>query len=77
MGLFSVAMLWLLPIILVSNIWVGNALSLNHYDITCPNVESIVAEVVRDATSRDRTVPATLLRMHFHDCFIRVSISTY
>lgn len=71
MGLFSVAMLWLFPIILVSNIWVGNALSLNHYDITCPNVESIVAEVVRDATSRDRTVPATLLRMHFHDCFIR------
>lgn len=76
MGLFSVAMLWSLPIILVSNIWVGNALSSNHYDITCPNVESIVAKVVRDATSRDRTVPATLLRMHFHDCFIRVSISS-
>ncbi|KAH6797942.1 Peroxidase superfamily protein [Perilla frutescens var. hirtella] len=55
----------------LSHLYVASALSMNHYDLTCPNVESIVAKVVRDATSRDKTVPATLLRMHFHDCFLR------
>ncbi|OMO62969.1 Plant peroxidase [Corchorus olitorius] len=49
----------------------ANALSLNHYDKTCPEVESIVAKTVEKATKKDKTIPATLLRMHFHDCFIR------
>ncbi|XP_038994890.1 peroxidase 64-like [Hibiscus syriacus] len=47
------------------------ALSLNHYEKTCPDVESIVAKAVKSATVKDKTVPAALLRMHFHDCFIR------
>lgn len=50
----------------------GNALSLNYYDKTCPIAESIVTNTVKTATSKDKTVPAALLRMHFHDCFIRV-----
>ncbi|KAL2500894.1 Peroxidase 64 [Forsythia ovata] len=49
----------------------GNALSLNYYTKTCPDVEHVIAQVVREATSKDKTVPAGLLRMHFHDCFIR------
>ncbi|XP_027178362.1 peroxidase 64-like isoform X2 [Coffea eugenioides] len=49
----------------------GHALSLNYYEKTCPNAESIVTEVVKDAAKKDNTVPAALLRMHFHDCFIR------
>lgn len=61
-------------LIIVSYVSMGSALSMNRYDVSCPNVEAIVAKVVRDATSRDKTVPATLLRMHFHDCFIRVSV---
>ncbi|KAK6277915.1 hypothetical protein POUND7_018238, partial [Theobroma cacao] len=47
------------------------ALSSNYYDHTCPQLESIVTSVVKKAMSNDRTVPAALLRMHFHDCFIR------
>lgn len=50
----------------------GHALSLNYYEKTCPNFESIITEVVKEATKKDKTVPAALLRMHFHDCFIRV-----
>lgn len=50
----------------------GKSLSLNYYAKTCPNVEFIVAKAVKDATARDKTVPAALLRMHFHDCFVRV-----
>ncbi|CAN0871929.1 Peroxidase 64 [Linum grandiflorum] len=48
-----------------------NSLSPNYYDKTCPNLESAVTNAVRKAMSNDRTVPAALLRMHFHDCFIR------
>ncbi|KAL6993397.1 Peroxidase 64 [Sarracenia purpurea var. burkii] len=49
----------------------GNALSSNYYAQTCPNVDSIVTSAVKAATAKDQTVPAALLRMHFHDCFIR------
>ncbi|KAK9075061.1 hypothetical protein SSX86_003380 [Deinandra increscens subsp. villosa] len=52
--------------------WNGsNALSSNYYEQTCPMVESMVTNAVKKAMLNDRTVPAALLRMHFHDCFIR------
>ncbi|KAK4790411.1 hypothetical protein SAY86_017715 [Trapa natans] len=47
------------------------ALSLNYYDKTCPNVESSISNSVKSAATKDRTVIPALLRMHFHDCFIR------
>ncbi|CAN1322918.1 Peroxidase 64 [Linum perenne] len=50
---------------------IANSLSLNYYDKTCPNFETAVTNAVKKAMSNDRTVPAALLRMHFHDCFIR------
>ncbi|KAF5780130.1 putative peroxidase [Helianthus annuus] len=48
-----------------------NTLSTNYYDQTCPNAESTITSVVKKAMLNDPTVPAALLRMHFHDCFIR------
>ncbi|GAA0171124.1 peroxidase [Lithospermum erythrorhizon] len=48
-----------------------SALSSNYYDKTCPNAEYAITKIVRDATKKDSTVPAALLRLHFHDCFIR------
>lgn len=48
------------------------ALSFNYYDHTCPQLESTVTSAVKKAMMNDKTVPAALLRMHFHDCFIRV-----
>ena len=50
------------------------ALSSNYYDHTCPQLESIVTNAVKKAMLNDKTVPSALLRMHFHDCFIRVQI---
>ncbi|KAG6647195.1 hypothetical protein CIPAW_07G062100 [Carya illinoinensis] len=49
----------------------ADSLSLNYYEKTCPNAESIVTNAVKSAMSKDKTVPAALLRLHFHDCFIR------
>lgn len=59
-------------ITMLSVVSTGKSLSLNYYEKTCPDTELLVAKAVKDATARDKTVPAALLRMHFHDCFIRV-----
>lgn len=50
----------------------GAALDAHYYAETCPEAESIIFEAVRDASAHDPKVPARLLRMFFHDCFIRV-----
>lgn len=48
-----------------------SALSPNYYDQTCPNAEMVITNAVKKAVMNDKTVPAALLRMHFHDCFVR------
>lgn len=49
-------------------------LSLNFYSFTCPNVETIVRQVVATKFSQTFvTVPATL-RLFFHDCFVEVDV---
>lgn len=42
------------------------------YTKTCPNVEAIVKETTKHYISVAPTLAAPLLRMHFHDCFVRV-----
>ncbi|KAK9670660.1 hypothetical protein RND81_13G216100 [Saponaria officinalis] len=49
----------------------GDSLSLNYYDENCPDVDKIIENTIKEAFSEDKTVPAALLRMHFHDCFVR------
>ncbi|RWW07295.1 hypothetical protein GW17_00029324 [Ensete ventricosum] len=45
----------------------------SFYQLTCPNVESIVRQaVVKKLSQTFVTVPATL-RLFFHDCFVEVS----
>eukprot|EP00250_Pteridium_aquilinum_P022340 c25354_g1_i3 orf=372-1346(-) len=59
-------------IILAINISMGQAnLSGDFYKETCPRVEEFVHHAVTKATMNDPKVPAGLLRMHFHDCFIQ------
>ncbi|KAL5727305.1 peroxidase [Ranunculus cassubicifolius] len=65
------AIVYLLCLFAFSFSSLGEALSLNYYDKTCPNAEAVITSAVKKAMSSDRTVPAALLRMHFHDCFIR------
>ncbi|XP_059294785.1 peroxidase 64-like [Lycium ferocissimum] len=43
--------------------FLGNALSSNYYENTCPQVEDIVTQVVTEASKKDKTIPATLLRV--------------
>ncbi|MED6207453.1 Peroxidase 66 [Stylosanthes scabra] len=46
-------------------------LDANYYDKTCPQIEDIISETVQSASKQDPKVPARILRMFFHDCFIR------
>ncbi|XP_020221464.1 peroxidase 43 [Cajanus cajan] len=45
-------------------------LQVGFYSNTCPQVDSIVNAIVRDAVLSDPNMAAVLLRLHFHDCFV-------
>ncbi|WJX21985.1 Peroxidase 43 [Trifolium repens] len=45
-------------------------LKVGFYSNTCPQVESTVHDVVKQAVSSDTSMAAGLLRLHFHDCFV-------
>ncbi|KAJ8771399.1 hypothetical protein K2173_026576 [Erythroxylum novogranatense] len=47
------------------------ALDVHYYDQTCPQAEKLILDTVRTASMHDPKVPARILRMFFHDCFIR------
>ncbi|KAH7566228.1 hypothetical protein JRO89_XS08G0121400 [Xanthoceras sorbifolium] len=51
-----VAALFLSSLLTLSVSSPGHALSLNYYDKTCPDAEMIVANTVKTATSRDKTI---------------------
>jgi len=47
-------------------------LRVGFYTSTCPRAERIVREVVESHFSKDESIVGGLLRLHFHDCFVRV-----
>ncbi|OAE33800.1 hypothetical protein AXG93_4519s1100 [Marchantia polymorpha subsp. ruderalis] len=50
-------------------------LSETFYDATCPQAASIVQQKVDAFVDADRGLAAALMRLHFHDCFVRVNSS--
>ncbi|KAJ9563691.1 LOW QUALITY PROTEIN: hypothetical protein OSB04_008851 [Centaurea solstitialis] len=46
-------------------------LSPTFYDGTCPNALRTIRTSIRTAISRERRMAASLLRLHFHDCFVQ------
>ncbi|XP_027176759.1 peroxidase A2-like [Coffea eugenioides] len=50
---------------------VSNAqLNATFYSNTCPNVSAIVQNVIQQALQSDPRIGASLIRLHFHDCFV-------
>ncbi|GKV46952.1 hypothetical protein SLEP1_g53909 [Rubroshorea leprosula] len=51
----------------------GGAVGLfpQFYQFSCPQVNDIVMSVLEKAIARDPRMAASLLRLHFHDCFVQ------
>lgn len=64
---FSISFLLILLMVSLSKA----VLDAHYYDHTCPQAEKIIFGTVYDASMHDPKVPARILRMFFHDCFIR------
>lgn len=54
---------------------VESQLQVGFYRTSCGLVEFIVKDEVRKAFIKDTGIAAGLVRMHFHDCFVRVMYS--
>ncbi|ERN02526.1 peroxidase 72 [Amborella trichopoda] len=49
----------------------GGYLYPQFYDKSCPKAPEIVKSVVAKAVAREARMAASLLRLHFHDCFVK------
>lgn len=47
-------------------------LKTNHYLKSCPKLENIIHQKVNAWIKKDYTLAAAIIRLHFHDCAVRV-----
>ncbi|XP_054805938.1 peroxidase A2-like [Prosopis cineraria] len=74
MGFVGVRMgaVWSFIFVVLAAISVTYAqLSPTFYNQTCPNVTDIVSGVIQNASQSDPRIGASLIRLHFHDCFVQ------
>ncbi|KAF5939656.1 hypothetical protein HYC85_023915 [Camellia sinensis] len=63
--------LLLMLLILNLNTPCNAQLSSTFYDQTCPNALRAIRTSIRQSISRERRMAASLIRLHFHDCFVQ------
>ncbi|GLJ22984.1 hypothetical protein SUGI_0433550 [Cryptomeria japonica] len=49
----------------------GTGLFHDYYAKSCPKAEEIIKSIVEKAVKKEARMAASLLRMHFHDCFVK------
>ncbi|KAI4299076.1 hypothetical protein L6164_032568 [Bauhinia variegata] len=49
----------------------GHGMRVGFYSNSCPQAESIIGSIVYSHIKKDLSLAAGLLRLHFHDCFVR------
>ncbi|KAL3502204.1 hypothetical protein ACH5RR_036653 [Cinchona calisaya] len=67
----SISVVSVLVVLLLANMQCEAQLSPTFYDSTCPNALSTIRTSIRQAISRERRMAASLIRLHFHDCFVQ------
>ena len=70
-GISSLAISFVTFILLV--VMTSAQLSANFYASSCPNVLTTIRTAVNSAVSKEARMGASLLRLHFHDCFVNAS----
>nr|GLL30398.1 peroxidase 27-like [Ipomoea trifida] len=68
---YGVFVLHMMFFLVVSHYCHAQGLKSNFYKKTCPVMESVVQKTTARLISKAPTLAAPLLRMHFHDCFVR------
>lgn len=51
-----------------------DALTTDFYAKSCPRIHSIVKAEIKKAVNVEKRMAASLIRLHFHDCFVHVSV---
>ncbi|KAL1362806.1 hypothetical protein HN51_011019 [Arachis hypogaea] len=70
MGSHSYMKVWI--VCLIALIGATHAeLELGFYSKSCPNAEKIISDYVNEHIHKVPSLAAPLLRVHFHDCFVR------
>ena len=65
----------LVLMVMTSTTFVARAqLTSDFYDESCPSVFSIIQQQVQIAVAAEARMAASLVRLHFHDCFVNVSV---
>ncbi|KAJ4869250.1 Peroxidase 49 [Raphanus sativus] len=68
--LLVLSLLCVLPLCLCDNSY-GGKLNPGYYARSCPQAGEIVRSVVAQAVARETRMAASLMRLHFHDCFVQ------
>jgi peroxidase len=63
----------IMALLFLSAAVVSAQLSTDFYDKTCSDALDIIEDAVRAAVSKESRMGASLLRLHFHDCFVNAS----
>nr|XP_048318029.1 lignin-forming anionic peroxidase-like [Ziziphus jujuba var. spinosa] len=71
MALRAIYLLRLMNILVQISTTCKAQLSSSFYESTCPNALATIRNSIRAAISRERRMAASLIRLHFHDCFVQ------
>ncbi|KAL5705574.1 peroxidase [Ranunculus cassubicifolius] len=69
--LVVISILAFAPLCFAHKIINGGYLYPQFYDHSCPHAQGIIKSIVAKAVAKEARMAASLLRLHFHDCFVQ------
>ena len=74
MAFFGLLPTYLLLLVASSGVLAKAQLDPYFYDKVCPQALPTIKSIIEDAVKQEARMGASLLRLHFHDCFVNVHI---